>query len=148
MKRAVFIILGVAILSYLAGCGKKESAEQMQEPVSMEDLNKMNAQQPALDQKAPAAVEQAAPAVSAAIPQSEPKLENLPPSGPYKPSATEIQTALKNAGYYSGAVDGKAGPKTKKAVEEFQKANGLKADGKVGPKTWGLLSKHLIPQPA
>ena len=42
-----------------------------------------------------------------------------------------------------GSVDGKLGPKSKKAIEEFQKANGLKADGKVGPKTWEALSKHL-----
>ena len=74
---------------------------------------------------------------------AEPKLEPLPPQGPYKPSGTEIQTALKNAGFYTGTVDGKIGPKTKKAVEEFQKANGLKADGKVGPKTWTLLGKYL-----
>lgn len=149
MKRIVFIILGVVMLTYVTGCGKKQSAEQAQEPASMEDLSKMNAQQPAAEQKAPvaapAAVEQ--PAVPQAAAQAAPKLENLPPSGPYKPSTQEIQTALKNAGYYSGAIDGKAGPKTKKAIEEFQKANGLKADGKVGAKTWNLLSKHLSVQP-
>jgi peptidoglycan hydrolase-like protein with peptidoglycan-binding domain len=55
---------------------------------------------------------------------------------------------LKNAGYYAGAVDGKIGPITKKAIEEFQKANNLKADGKVGPKTWELLKGHLNPPQA
>lgn len=55
----------------------------------------------------------------------------------------DIQMALKSAGFYSGAIDGKIGPKTKKAIEEFQKANGLKADGKVGPKTWAVLEKYL-----
>ena len=55
----------------------------------------------------------------------------------------DIQTALKNAGFYNGNVDGKIGSKTKKAIEEFQKAKGLKADGKVGPKTWTELSKYL-----
>ena len=55
----------------------------------------------------------------------------------------EIQTALKNAGFYAGAIDGKIGPKTKNAIEEFQKAKGLKADGKVGPKTWAELEKYL-----
>jgi len=71
------------------------------------------------------------------------KLEPLPPSGPYKPSATEIQTALKNAGFYSGAVDGKIGPMTKKAIEEFQKMKNLQVDGKVGPKTWEVLEQYL-----
>ncbi len=76
------------------------------------------------------------------------KLEPLPPSGPYSPTNQEIQTALANAGYYKGSIDGKVGPKTKKAIEEFQKANGLKADGKVGPKTWEALSQHLTAQSA
>jgi peptidoglycan hydrolase-like protein with peptidoglycan-binding domain len=66
----------------------------------------------------------------------------LPPQGPYKPTGIEIQTALKNAGFYSGNIDGKIGPKSKKAIEDFQKANGLKVDGKVGPKTWEAMSKH------
>ena len=36
-------------------------------------------------------------------------------------------------------VDGKYGPKTKQAVIDFQKANGLTADGIIGPKTWAKL---------
>ena len=58
----------------------------------------------------------------------------------------DIQKALKNAGLYTGAVDGKLGPKTKKAIEEFQSSKGLKADGKVGPKTWAELEKYLVQQ--
>ena len=55
----------------------------------------------------------------------------------------EIQTALSRAGFYTGAIDGKTGPKTKKAIEEFQRSKALKADGKVGPKTWAELEKYL-----
>lgn len=55
------------------------------------------------------------------------------------PSPIEIQTALRNAGYYQGSIDGKLGPKSKEAVMEFQKNSNLKADGKVGPKTWSKL---------
>jgi peptidoglycan hydrolase-like protein with peptidoglycan-binding domain len=58
----------------------------------------------------------------------------------------EIQIALKNAGFYAGAIDGKIGPKTKEAIREFQKAKGLRADGKVGSKTWAELQKHLTIQ--
>ena len=67
----------------------------------------------------------------------------LPPQGPYKPTAREIQSALKNAGYYKGNIDGKVGPLTKKAILEFQESNGLQADGKVGPKTWVMLGKYV-----
>lgn len=38
-------------------------------------------------------------------------------------------------GCYKGAIDGKAGPSTKKAVKKFQKLQGLTQDGKYGPKT-------------
>lgn len=47
----------------------------------------------------------------------------------------EIQSVLKNWGYYTGAVDGIFGTATKKAVISFQKANGLNPDGIVGEKT-------------
>lgn len=56
----------------------------------------------------------------------------------------QIQTALKNAGYDPGAIDGKLGPRSKKAIKDFQAANGLKADGKVGAKTWAKLSAYVL----
>ncbi|MEI8349249.1 MAG: peptidoglycan-binding domain-containing protein [Candidatus Omnitrophota bacterium] len=60
-----------------------------------------------------------------------------------KPTVSNIQQALKNLGLYVGKLDGTLGPKTKKAIEEFQKQNNLKVDGKVGPKTWEKLKTHL-----
>lgn len=55
----------------------------------------------------------------------------------------QIQTALKNAGFYSGNLDGKIGPASKRAIEAFQKSNNLKVDGKVGPKTWAAMQQYL-----
>jgi outer membrane murein-binding lipoprotein Lpp len=54
-----------------------------------------------------------------------------------------IQTALKNAGYFQNVVDGKMGRKTRQAVREFQKANNLHVDGKVGKNTWIILKEYL-----
>ncbi|MBQ7876348.1 MAG: spore cortex-lytic enzyme [Clostridia bacterium] len=48
---------------------------------------------------------------------------------------TKIQTRLKNWGYYKGSVDGKYGSQTQKAVKDFQKKNGLTADGIAGSAT-------------
>jgi len=55
----------------------------------------------------------------------------------------QIQTALKNAGFYNGPVDGRIGKKTKAAISAFQKAHGLKADGVAGRKTRAALMKYL-----
>jgi murein L,D-transpeptidase YcbB/YkuD len=55
----------------------------------------------------------------------------------------QIQEALKNAGYYDGAADGKIGPKTKAAIMDFQKDNGLKVDGVAGRNTKEKLLKYL-----
>ena len=46
-----------------------------------------------------------------------------------------IQLSLKNLGFYSGKVDGIFGKATKQAVINFQRQNGLVADGIAGPKT-------------
>ena len=51
----------------------------------------------------------------------------------------EIQTKLKNWGYYSGAIDGVYGSRTEAAVRHFQEKNGLTVDGKAGPKTLAAL---------
>ena len=50
-----------------------------------------------------------------------------------------MQDKLKRWGYYTGAVDGIYGPKTKAAVVAFQKKNKLVPDGIVGPKTLAAL---------
>lgn len=50
-----------------------------------------------------------------------------------------LQELLHKKGFDCGAVDGIFGSKTYAAVAAFQKANGLSADGIVGPLTWGKL---------
>ena len=58
-------------------------------------------------------------------------------------AVARIQEALRRAGYDPGPADGKWGQKTKSALMAFQKDNGLKADGAVGPKTLEKLKAHL-----
>ncbi|MCL2812284.1 MAG: peptidoglycan-binding protein [Clostridia bacterium] len=47
----------------------------------------------------------------------------------------QMQTVLKNLGYFGGTVTGNFGPLTAEAVKAFQKNNSLKADGIAGPAT-------------
>ncbi len=54
-----------------------------------------------------------------------------------------VQTKLKRWGYYTGAIDGIYGPKTKAAVKYFQQKNGLTVDGIVGKKTAAALGMSL-----
>lgn len=56
---------------------------------------------------------------------------------------TDVQSALKAAGYYTGNIDGKVGPNTISAIAAFQNANNLKADSIVGAKTWEVLKTYL-----
>lgn len=51
----------------------------------------------------------------------------------------QIQTRLKNWGYYTGSVDGVFGTQTKNAVMYFQRKNGLTVDGVAGPATLSAL---------
>jgi len=61
-------------------------------------------------------------------------------NGPPRPDfLTGVQYRLNAAGFGAGPVDGINGPKTKKAVTEFQTVYGLKVDGIPGPKTQAKL---------
>ena len=60
-----------------------------------------------------------------------------------KASTSDIQQALKNAGFYQGALDGKMGPMTRTAVKEFQRVHGLNDDGVVGKQTWAKLRPYV-----
>lgn len=50
-----------------------------------------------------------------------------------------VQTKLKSLGYYKGSADGSYGTATEEAVKAFQRANGLRADGKAGADTLNML---------
>jgi lysozyme len=51
------------------------------------------------------------------------------------PDVGKLIEDLHELGFYNGALDDKFGHGTEAAVLEFQRANGMKADGKAGPKT-------------
>jgi peptidoglycan hydrolase-like protein with peptidoglycan-binding domain len=55
------------------------------------------------------------------------------------PEVQQLQQQLKDAGFFFGPLDGKYGPLTSAAVERFQNAHGLKADGIAGPATLAAL---------
>ncbi|MDD5432393.1 MAG: peptidoglycan-binding domain-containing protein [Candidatus Omnitrophica bacterium] len=125
MKRSIFLVIVLVVL--LGGCAvnKKVVNSESMASVAPESVNQESivATQP---EGSVAQVAQATPDVN------------------QKPlSKKQIQLALKKAGFYKGHVDGHIGKGTRRAIREFQKANGLKADGIVGPKTQSLLGKYI-----
>ena len=70
-----------------------------------------------------------------AAPTPEPILR----TGSQGQMVTDLQSRLKNLGYYDGEIDGQFGAGTREAVSAFQKQNGLDADGIVGAETREIL---------
>ena len=56
----------------------------------------------------------------------------------------QVQQKLKDLGYYTGAIDGIIGTKSKTAIKNFQRDYGLVVDGIVGPKTLNALGLGSI----
>ena len=153
------IIWSVIILSVfvLTGCQKKVKEEA--QPIEVQAVS-LDEATPAAATAAPGTEQMAPGQISTAVGATAGAITNVAAnaataveetvsaaSGAYeKPSIEKIQEALKNAGFYSGSIDGKLGPKTKDAIETFQTQNNLNADGKVGPKTWARLSAYLTSQ--
>ncbi len=55
------------------------------------------------------------------------------------PDVTNLQQKLKDLGFDPNGIDGNFGGDTEAAVIAFQQANGLQADGKIGPNTRAAL---------
>ena len=159
MLASLFIILAFSVLS--TGCARKShsqrevSALQAQVGVLTEEVIRLD---DAL-QSTRAALQSEEDRRNQAISQlnsSDSRINSLrqeesvirsiyrTPSGFELPSVS-IQKALKSAGYYDGALDGKIGPGTRKAIKAFQKDNGLTADGIVGRSTWNKLQVYTNP---
>ncbi len=91
---------------------------------AMADLPQSNGEQAspteAAGQPEPAALEPAAP-TRAVIVASEAAVETS--------TIRDIQQLLAQVGYDPGSLDGQLGPRTRKAIEAFQRDHGLKVDG-------------------
>ena len=154
MRRGVIwsvIVLSVFVLSSCQKKAKEETSIESQ-TIALDEASQVTATPVSgvegIAGTDPAAVQSAAP-MGAMAQQATSAVQDTVAaiSAPYeKPSIEKIQEALRNTGLYSGSIDGKLGPKTKKALEDFQTQNNLTADGKIGPKTWARLSQYLTAQ--
>jgi hypothetical protein len=103
-----------------------------------------DAKAPALSGAAPVAavaapVETPAPAPVAEQKASDPTNDKVLAIGSKGPEVVELQKLLAKKKFYEGKADGDFGKVTEAAVNKFKAAKGLKADGRVGGKTFALL---------
>lgn len=89
---------------------------------------------------------------------SQPQLRNATSASPLARGArgdgvAAVQGVLADLGFNlsrtmaRGAPDGVFGPETEEAVKQFQRANGLKSDGYVGPLTLAALDAAILANP-
>lgn len=136
MKR-VDILLAVVVLAFcLTGCATQKNND-LENQKLRNQITALNAQIQTNQAQTETTVAPQIKPVEAIKVETEVK---------YPPATKQIQTALANAGYDPGKVDGKMGEKTKKAIRRFQKDHKLQVDGKVDRKTWNVLKEYLSPE--
>ncbi len=82
----------------------------------------------------PGAQPPASPNPPAAAPVQPPPAANLPPANPK--SLADLQILLDRASFSPGAIDGKGGSNTKRALAAFQSAHALPVSAAVDAATW------------
>lgn len=137
------IILPVALIGCKGKVAKEGEALKTESTETTTPTEEVVVTQAPVTEPAPAqTVSQETIPPTAAVPQAQ-EASKTTGSAQNLEHNKEIQAALKAANFYTGNIDGKMGPRTKRAIVEFQKAKGLKPDGKVGSKTWAELEKYL-----
>ena len=149
--RPFFAVVFLAAVSGCATTGQKATTEQLQSRVVELEKKLEEKDSEIVDLQYEVKDLSSKVTTSATSPNSEENFSMTSDPVPVKQSEVvrvsatveQVQTALKNANFYTGKIDGKAGPATKAAIMEFQRAKGLKADGIVGRKTWDFLRMYL-----
>lgn len=156
----VRFIVGVALMGSLVGCAttqKPATTGQLQIRVTQiesqlddqsRDITELQSTVKKLSQRSLVTFSSVTPAVKTKKPSASflartsktAKNQNIL-RVPVTPQ--EVQTGLRNAGYYTGAIDGKLGSGSKKAIKEFQVDHDLESDGIIGKKTWAELKNYL-----
>ena len=145
LKASVVVALSLFVMS---GCGQKKEEYPALPPEQILSGNAILAPQSVTLEAHSIATPSNATVVTPPPAPTDSSTMELSAPATDKPTNKDIQQALKNAGVYNGPVDGSLGPKSKKAIRQFQTNSGLNADGKVGPRTWKKLSTYLQGAPA
>ncbi|MEQ8998677.1 MAG: peptidoglycan-binding domain-containing protein [Coleofasciculus sp. B1-GNL1-01] len=84
--------------------------------------------------------------INAQVPEAATDLEEYDTTAPTLgygntgETVADVQSFLKEQGYYNGAIDGVYGERTREAVRTFQEDRGLFGDGIIGNQTWDAMT--------
>ena len=141
-KRAVIFFSIFAVSVSLAGCATARRPKDLEIQGLRNQVSVLESQLQSKDEEINSLKGQLNSPLQEKETSSSRRLKVIP-EAKYRPNIRQIQKALKNAGYNPGTIDGRMGRETKDAIRAFQRANGLRADGKAGKNTWNLLKKYL-----
>ena len=139
MRKTMKIGMGIVAVSLLAGCATSGAKVKESEALKTR-VDALETQVATLSQRLDET------AANTQVIESGSARSNIrvkTASAKTRLSVRQAQKALVAAGFYKGTVDGKEGPRTQKAIKEFQQAHGLKADGVIGLATSEALSRYL-----
>ena len=139
MRKSVVTVMGFVCLTVclaLTGCSRSSKSAK----AKPDEISEIKAQLSVIETKLDSVMEKQEMAIL------EPGSSSGSRQGAY-PAANlsnkQVQKALKLAGYDPGVIDGRFGQKTRNAIKEFQRANGLKTDGVAGRETQAHLRDYL-----
>ena len=143
MSRMIAMVSSMVMVLFMAGCATSFGAKGQTTDELNEKVAALESQVGSLSQRVDelSSQRQQASAESTASVKVASAQSSTANGGAL--STKQIQQALKSAGFYNGQVDGKSGSQTKQALKDFQKAQGLEADGVVGSRTRTALAKFL-----
>lgn len=139
VKRGLTLILVLVVAASLSGCATLFKKKTSEAEGLRSQISGLESQIQEKDQE----ISNLKDALAASIQEKEVLERKMGMEQKSRPTVKQIQTALKNAGFDPGAIDGKMGKQTKDAIKAFQKANGLVVDGRAGRLTWEILGKYL-----
>lgn len=76
-------------------------------------------------------------------PAAGPAARTMSPQGLSRADVRSVQQKLADEGLYNGSIDGIWGPRSERALINFQTQNGLRADGRIDPRTANALGLNL-----
>jgi len=137
------LALGMVAMTGCAGQRAAQEINRLRSDVALLDQRVSQLERASLT--APSVTEwPTEPQIQPSTPEATTPTKSAPSAQPrIKPTKTEIQQALKNAGFYQGPIDGKIGSLTREAIRQFQQVHGLTVDGVVGRQTWVKLQPYL-----